>query len=205
MYRAAGNRIAIDFKALKLPMSDAEALDLLIAKDIHPIDVSLIELARTHTGKPYQCGVHPNEAPRVFDCSSFTQWLYANKGIWLPRYAIDQRDTGRKVAKGRAGDLIFTSGKHYRCHWGNAAEAVGHTGILTGEGTVISASVKHTGVEEELLSDYLDGVAHRGIRRYIPSVGALYTLVIPEGLYIDNSHTLRWKILHWLKTKHPRC
>lgn len=204
MYKTIGNRIAIDFKALKLPVTDAEALELLTAYGIHPVEVSLIDLARSQIGKPYRFGAHPKEAPHAFDCSSFTHWLYANKGLWLPRYAIDQRDAGQKTTTGITGDLIFTSGKYYRCHWGNIDDAVGHTGIITGEGTVISCSVNNKGVAEELLSAYLKGVEYRGIRRYIPSTGTVYTLIIPDSLYIDNSHTLRWKILHWLKLKHPR-
>ncbi len=50
----------------------------------------LIQVARSLLGKPYRYGAKPEEAPNVFDCSSFTQYVFKQVGIELPRTSIEQ-------------------------------------------------------------------------------------------------------------------
>ncbi len=57
----------------------------------------LAYFAKKHLGKPYECEAKPWEAPKVFDCSSFTQYLYKRIGIDLPRTAIEQAHLGKEI------------------------------------------------------------------------------------------------------------
>ena len=50
----------------------------------------LVSIAETVLGKPYHYGAKPEEAPETFDCSSFTQYLFKQIGIELPRSTILQ-------------------------------------------------------------------------------------------------------------------
>jgi cell wall-associated NlpC family hydrolase len=49
--------------------------------------------------------------PRGFDCSGFTQYVFAQHDVWLPREVRDQFHMGRPVPRSdlRPGDLLFFS------------------------------------------------------------------------------------------------
>ncbi len=57
----------------------------------------ILHFALRHLGKPYRYGARPSEAPRVFDCSSFVQYLYQRIGVKLPRTSIEQARCGKVV------------------------------------------------------------------------------------------------------------
>ena len=59
-------------------------------------------------GAPYRNG---GADPSGFDCSGFTQYVFAKYGIALPRAVLDQFKTGQAVAPDRLspGDLLFFS------------------------------------------------------------------------------------------------
>src|SRR3989338_3495913 len=114
MYLAVGNRCAVDFNKLKLSVPLEQALSILERKGFQKIDVDIIALARSFIGSAkYRRGARLSEAPEIFDCSSLIKWLYAQKGIWLPRRSIQQREMGEIVSLEDiiAGDLVFTSGR----------------------------------------------------------------------------------------------
>jgi cell wall-associated NlpC family hydrolase len=72
----------------------------------------IIELAEENIGKPYKYGASVSkDAPDFFDCSSFTNWLYVQAGIALPRISVDQYVFSIEASKenARAGDLIFSN------------------------------------------------------------------------------------------------
>ena len=72
----------------------------------------LISLGREYLGRVrFEFGADPADAPLVADCSSFTQFLFAEIGIELPRRSVWQRDRGTPVPREdiRAGDLVFRS------------------------------------------------------------------------------------------------
>ena len=102
----------------------------------------LIYFAKKYLGKPYLYGAAPSEAPRTFDCSSFTQYLYKRIGVSLPRSAIKQAHSGKKLnpkkQKLEPGDLIFVKGSwgHYNPEF---PEGIGHVALYTGEGKIIHA------------------------------------------------------------------
>jgi cell wall-associated NlpC family hydrolase len=47
--------------------------------------------------------------PSGFDCSGFTQWVFGQHGLWLPRESRDQFAEGTAVEPVAAGDLVFFS------------------------------------------------------------------------------------------------
>lgn len=107
----------------------------------------IIEAARQHLGVPYKYGATPEEAPRHFDCSSFTQYCFAQAGIVLPRSTILQAEdsSGAPVEYMPSleglmpGDLVFVHGVrgHYSPRY---PQGIGHVGIYTGNNAVIHAA-----------------------------------------------------------------
>ena len=102
----------------------------------------LVYFAKKHLGKPYKYGAVPSEAPKIFDCSSFTQYLYKRIGVNLPRNALAQAHLGKKLnpkkQKLEPGDLIFIKGSwgHYNPEF---PEGIGHVAMYIGEGEIIHA------------------------------------------------------------------
>lgn len=105
----------------------------------------LVYFAKKHLGKLYKYGAAPSEAPKKFDCSSFTQYLYNRIGINLPRNALDQAHLGRQInyekEKLQPGDLIFIKGSlgHYNPEF---PQGIGHVAMYIGNGKIINAKWK---------------------------------------------------------------
>ncbi|WP_308858199.1 C40 family peptidase [Paenibacillus sp. R14(2021)] len=68
----------------------------------------LIDYGEKYIGTPYLYGAVPYMT-NAFDCSSFTQYIFDNFNISLPRTSIDQASEGKKIARGylSMGDLVF--------------------------------------------------------------------------------------------------
>ncbi|MHB8831098.1 MAG: C40 family peptidase [Patescibacteria group bacterium] len=205
-YRAVGNRCAVDIPALKLPVPAEQALSILINKGFKIIEVDLLSLARECIGKSrYQRGVHPDLAPDVVDCSSFMKWLYAQRGIWLPRRSIQQRAMGQAVEleKISPGDLIFVSG------WidyfvDDPNDGVGHVGIATEAITVIHAANKRAGIIETPLNRFVGKSDFRGARRLIPKQRPVITLETPKQRCVETSDDIKWIVLQSLPLPVPK-
>jgi len=109
-------------------------------------------------GKPYRYGASWQEAPKVFDCSSFVQYVYKRAGIEIPRVSIEQARRGRRVPSGaqlKVGDLIFTrsvQGRYDR----QFPEGIGHVYLVTGPDEVVHArSRRPSGVVRQRLATVL--------------------------------------------------
>jgi cell wall-associated NlpC family hydrolase len=78
-------------------------------------------------GKAYKFGA---TGPNSFDCSGLAQMAWKSAGVALPRTALQQSTSGKKIAKAdlRIGDLVFFYGP--KPH---------HVGIYSGDGNVIHA------------------------------------------------------------------
>ena len=88
-----------------------------------PLDVeTLTGTALALRGTPYRDG---GSDPTGFDCSGFTQYVFWQHGILLPRNVKEQYEMGRKVKDDEiaAGDLIFFS---------TVARGASHVGISLG-------------------------------------------------------------------------
>jgi cell wall-associated NlpC family hydrolase len=106
---------------------------------------TIVGTALTLRGVPYRNGGSDRGG---FDCSGFTQYVFARNGIALPRSVEEQFDEGKKV-KARdlsSGDLVFfktTSG------------GPSHVGIVIGDDQFIHApSTKGVVRVERLSADY---------------------------------------------------
>ena len=95
-----------------------------------PIDAgTLTGTALSLRGTPYRNG---GADPGGFDCSGFTQYVFARSGVSLPRDVKEQFDAGRPVPKDQiaAGDLLFFS---------TVAPGASHVGIALDGGRFVHA------------------------------------------------------------------
>jgi len=67
---------------------------------------TLIATALSVRGTPYRNG---GSDPSGFDCSGFTQWVFAHHGVALPREVDEQFKVGKKIKLDdlKPGDLVF--------------------------------------------------------------------------------------------------
>jgi peptidoglycan DL-endopeptidase CwlO len=88
----------------------------------------VLGIASGFAGVPYVWG---GTTPQGFDCSGFTQYVFAKLGKSLPRTAEDQRQAVSRVSSPQPGDLVFFGSPAY------------HVGIYAGGGMMWDAP--HTG------------------------------------------------------------
>ena len=199
-YRAVGNRCAVSLDSLQLPTSREETLAILKGKGFVLVEVDIVALARQCIiTSRYRRGARLSEAPGILDCSSFIKWLYAQRGIWLPRRSIQQRELGEVVSLDElaAGDVVFVSGWINYYH-DDPADGVGHVGIATDDGTIVHAAGRMANVVETSLYEFVGETRFRGARRYIPRDVEILTLVTPLGREVEVPDDIRWIILQSL-------
>ncbi|MFP5347665.1 MAG: C40 family peptidase [Actinomycetes bacterium] len=70
---------------------------------------SILAIAARYVGVPYRYG---GNTPAGFDCSGYTQYVYAQVGISLPHSSGGQAAGGRRISAAQAqpGDLVYTPG-----------------------------------------------------------------------------------------------
>lgn len=93
---------------------------------VNPAGNDIVSIAMAFQGVPYVWG---GTTPAGFDCSGFTQYVYAQAGIPLPRTSGAQGAAGTQIYdinQARPGDLVW--------------HAYGHVGIYAGNGMVIEAT-----------------------------------------------------------------
>ena len=107
--------------------------DLLANPPYPSYDPSTItSIAMQYLGSPY---VYGGSSPAGFDCSGFTQFVFAHVGISLPHSSSAQgRLTAIAPEAALPGDLVVTDGG-------------GHVGIYLGDGRMIHAGTPSTGVK----------------------------------------------------------
>lgn len=82
---------------------------------------NIISTGKQYMGTPYKFGAKKGDT-RQFDCSSFTQYVYGQNGIKLPRSSTQQANAGAGVNKHnmKKGDLLyFRSPNHVGIYMGN--------------------------------------------------------------------------------------
>lgn len=199
-FRAFGNRIAVHFPSLKLPIDESQAFEILERLGYQVIAVDLIALARQQIGRAiYRRGARLRDAPAVLDCSSFTVWLYGQRGIALPRYSIQQHETcfPVRLEQAKVGDLAFSDGC-YSYYREDPKLGIGHVGIVTADKTVVHAANSKQGIIEDSLDVWSSWKSFKGVRRLIHPGTPLVTLETPPSTEIQTSDDIRWKILQHL-------
>jgi peptidoglycan DL-endopeptidase CwlO len=94
---------------------------------------AVVTEAQKYLGVPYLWG--GTDPAKGLDCSGFTQLVYGNLGVDLPRTSSQQATAGRAVASvadARPGDLVFFD-------YSSSRAGVDHVGIYIGNGKMIAA------------------------------------------------------------------
>jgi hypothetical protein len=111
-----------------------------------------VAIASKYLGTPYRWGgTDPNTG---LDCSGFTQLVYKQLGVNLPRVSRDQATVGTAVSslsQAQPGDLVFFG------------SPIHHVGIYVGDGKMIDAP--HTGEKVQIQDVY---ATPSQIRRVLP-------------------------------------
>ena len=108
---------------------------------------SIVNTAKKYMGTAYSYG---SSSATAFDCSGFTQYVYKQHGINLPRTSAGQAGAGTKVSRSnlQIGDLVIFSGTY------DGRTGPSHTGIYIGNGKFIHSSSAGKGV---IVSDLNSG------------------------------------------------
>ncbi len=119
--------------------------------------VRIAQDALAYRGAPYVWGGDGRRG--VFDCSGFTQYLYAKKGIKLPHSAKIQFGMGSRVSRDELsnGDLVF---------FNTPRGPITHVGMYIGNGRFIHAANPRRGVITSNLSDSYYSSKYAGARRF---------------------------------------
>ncbi|SOE01171.1 transglycosylase SLT domain-containing protein [Blastococcus haudaquaticus] len=94
---------------------------------------AVVAEAEKYLGVPYLWG--GTDPAKGLDCSGFTQLIYKNLGVDLPRTSSQQATSGRPVASladARPGDLVFFDHSSGRA-------GIDHVGVYIGNGKMIAA------------------------------------------------------------------
>ncbi|MGF9910099.1 C40 family peptidase [Brevibacillus porteri] len=85
-----------------------------------------------YKGVPYKFG-SSKKTTRTFDCSSFTQRVFKEVGVKLPRDSRQQSKVGQKVSKDQLqkGDLVF-----FRSY-GSSSSRITHVAIYAGDNKLL--------------------------------------------------------------------
>ena len=122
-------------------LTEALTMDeIRYGKEVSDIREQVVAYAKQFVGNPYVYG--GNSLTKGTDCSGFVKLIMAHFGITTPRTATTQYNAGKKisVAELLPGDLIVYGDR-----------VIEHIGIYIGNGQIVHASNKKTGIK---YSDY---------------------------------------------------
>lgn len=118
----------------------------------------IVNYAMNFLGTPYVWG---GTSTSGFDCSGFTQYVYAQMGYSIKRTAQQQlNNNGYEVTNLQPGDLVFFSNS---CSTSN----VTHVGIYIGDNQFIHAANSGSGVKITSLSEDYYAYRYVGARRIV--------------------------------------
>ena len=120
-----------------------------------PQDQALVATALSFRGTPYRSG---GSDPTGFDCSGFTQWVFAQYGIGLPRQVEEQFRVGEKIKQDelKPGDLVFFQ---------TESRGASHVGIFVADDQFVHAPSSRGVVRVEYVNSTYWGRRFVGARR----------------------------------------
>ena len=104
---------------------------------VSDVRVDLISYATQFVGNPYVWG--GTSLTNGADCSGFTLSIFAKYGVYLPHSSKAQANCGTRISASEAkpGDLFFYG----------SGSSISHVAIYIGNGQIVHASSKKTGIE----------------------------------------------------------
>ncbi len=146
--------------------------------------------ATTLIDVPYKFGASiVYDAPRAFDCSSFTAYLFAQAGVSIPRMAIDQYAYGEAISEKELepGDLVFSNTGAGKIYYETVEfmkgikipEGVDHCGLYIGNGNIIHATRAIGKVVMESLATSSQFKKIVGYRRIQEALSSRIVVTIP--------------------------
>lgn len=204
-YRAFGNRVAVAYETLGVPIPLEDMLAILKEKGIRVIDdVDIVAIAKSLVGKAkwkLPSGVW--EAPHYFDCAGLTRWLYGQIGIWIPRRPIQQYEFCSKFYKivsledVAPADLLFVSSPYMNGRPVDNQERIGHVCIVSGKHKAICATNSEfgTGVVEIAFEELFKSRTLGAVGRIVDDLSRIHTFLTPPNREIDSSDDIKWIIL----------
>jgi cell wall-associated NlpC family hydrolase len=199
-YRRVGNKLALDLGRIYWRLGGtqleiSEILEILTKRgfqyqpaiDANEMVLPVYLAKQLRGGAQYQVDALLSQAPEIFNCSTFTAWLYGQIGIELPPTAFLQNQFGYSISirklqnEPRPGDLLFTKGNHPR-FVSDPTDGIGHVGIVSNEGTLIHITKIH-GVAEIPLKKFISSRSFRGAVRIVDDFRKLYIVTIPRHFF----------------------
>ncbi|MEN9921379.1 MAG: hypothetical protein RLZZ517_357 [Candidatus Parcubacteria bacterium] len=130
------------------------------------------------------------DAPRSFDCSTLTAYVFARGGKSIPRLTVDQMFFGTPIEEKdlEPGDLVFSNRKEGKIHYETIAfipgtkfeQGVDHLGMYIGNGEIIHTSRYKGGVVKEKLSESENFEHIVGYRRMVKSDEMRFAIRVPD-------------------------
>jgi hypothetical protein len=198
-----GNRCVIDTSLFSPEFTGSQVLKALIYKGFKPTPVDMVREGRFCVASKFafKRQAKMSEAPDFVDCSGLTKWLYARRGIVIPRRPIQQYDFAKhevEYPNVQAGDLLFFSGMR-DLYLSDPKISIGHVVFATSDKTVIHASGDEQPVCEESMDEFMACRKLVGVRRIIPDPKAILTLEKSPKHDIESSDDVFWIVLRTLR------
>lgn len=130
--------VSAEFVSVGMELPTAVTLqDLYYGNGVSQTRVDIVQYAKQFLGNPYVWG--GTSLTKGTDCSGFTMGIYKHFGISLPHSSKAQAGYGTKVslAEAKPGDLVFYG----------SGKGINHVAMYIGNGQVIHASTKKTGIK----------------------------------------------------------
>ncbi|MBO4336944.1 MAG: C40 family peptidase [Lachnospiraceae bacterium] len=130
--------VSTDYVTISEELDKAMTLkELKYGQGMSDLRVSLVNYAMQFIGNPYVWG--GTSLTKGADCSGYVQSIFKKYGYSLPRTSREQAKVGTKIslADAQPGDLVF---------YGKGG-TVNHVGIYIGNGQIVNASNRRTGIK----------------------------------------------------------
>lgn len=136
---------------------------------------NVIATGKQLIGVPYQFG-SKNGSTRSFDCSAFTQYVFKQNGIHIPRSSRQQANAGTFVPKSQLqpGDLVFSDT--------NRDGVINHVAIYMGDGKIIHTYRVGIGVTISNFAGSTWDKTYVTARRVIPNNGQASPVAAPPAM-----------------------